>query len=434
MRIDAIITEDLAPFRPQVIEFPKSQRSGLGEVHLLTGSNGSGKTRLLCVLAAALGNPGNLMARLSETNSERVHVVASDEQSTLMWRLNQQGPIGFDLSKQTTAESLIESFRDDNSGAILDTSVKYLDFGPSIPMSVESKPQRAAFAFAGTTKITDSKIEAMKRVDLGKIEDHLDFDYQNNSAVLCQSMANLKMAAAMEQLRRLKNGPLRAIEIVQRLEDAISKIAGRTFAFDVVAHPETRIRAHWGGQDMRFNQLPDGLRSILGWLVACVAKLDSLYPDHPTPLDIPLILLIDEPESHLHIAWQRLIIPTAQELFPNSQIFVATHSPFVISSVNSGWIHKLKLLEDDTVAHESVACPEGDSYIDVVEDVLGISQWYDPETEQLLKEFRELRDQAKISHDIEPVSKKGAEIALRGNGLKEIVGREMSQLLRQLKQ
>ncbi|MBL8855387.1 MAG: AAA family ATPase [Planctomycetaceae bacterium] len=432
MRIDAILIESLPPFRSQVIEFPNPVRRDIGEVHLVTGGNGSGKTRLLSVLAAALGNPQNLLQRLSNPVTERVQAVASDQEFVRIWDLDDEGVKVYKINHSIPWRQL-SSYKDSFRRDKREMATRAASIGRTLPLSSSQGPL-GAFAFTGTSKIDDSKIEAMKRVELGKVEDHLDFEYKNNSAVLCQSMANLKMAAAMEQLRRLKNGPVRAIEIVQRLEDAVSKIAGRTFAFDVIAHPETRIRAHWGGHDMRFNQLPDGLRSILGWLVACVAKLDSLYPDHPAPLDIPLILLIDEPESHLHIAWQRLIIPTAQELFPNSQIFVATHSPFVISSVNAGWIHKLKMQEDGSVVNESVPCPEGDSYIDVVEDVLGLSQWFDPETERLLTEFRELRENAKTTRDIKPVAEKGEEIAARGIGLKEIVVREMKQLYRQLQQ
>lgn len=45
------------------------------------------------------------------------------------------------------------------------------------------------------------------------------------------------------------------------------------------------------------------------------------------------VLLIDEIENHLHPKWQRVIIKRIQKYFPNLQLIITTHSPFVVSSV-----------------------------------------------------------------------------------------------------
>jgi predicted ATPase len=42
------------------------------------------------------------------------------------------------------------------------------------------------------------------------------------------------------------------------------------------------------------------------------------------------IFLADEPELSLHISWQRKILPSLNELNPNAQIIVATHSPEIV--------------------------------------------------------------------------------------------------------
>ena len=47
------------------------------------------------------------------------------------------------------------------------------------------------------------------------------------------------------------------------------------------------------------------------------------------------IVLIDEPEQHLHVQWQRLLIPALRELSPTSQFFVATHSTEILDSALS---------------------------------------------------------------------------------------------------
>lgn len=44
------------------------------------------------------------------------------------------------------------------------------------------------------------------------------------------------------------------------------------------------------------------------------------------------IIFIDEPEISLHIAWQRLFVPTLEKLGTSNQYFLATHSPFIYAN------------------------------------------------------------------------------------------------------
>jgi len=42
------------------------------------------------------------------------------------------------------------------------------------------------------------------------------------------------------------------------------------------------------------------------------------------------LLLIDEPEQHIHPEWQRKLPAALQKLMPHGQVIVATHSPFLV--------------------------------------------------------------------------------------------------------
>ncbi len=44
------------------------------------------------------------------------------------------------------------------------------------------------------------------------------------------------------------------------------------------------------------------------------------------------ILLVDEPENSLHPSWQQKILNLYKKTGENNQVFIATHSPFIISS------------------------------------------------------------------------------------------------------
>ena len=224
--------------------------------------------------------------------------------------------------------------------------------------------------------------------------------------------------------------------LADRLEEAVSHVTGRDFYFVFEDSPKLQLRVTWGEKRMFLSHLPVGLRSIIVWLVACVAKIESFHPAEENPLDLPVVLIIDEPESHLHPAWQRKLMPTLQHLLPKAQIFVATHSPFVISSVNHGFYYVLRADEEGVVTIDPAKpCSKGDTYLDVVQDILGVQEWYDVETEEQLAQFRSARDIAKRTSteaNIEAMRALALRISERSESLKDMMARELSQFDRQL--
>ncbi len=471
VRIEFIQFKNFPPFADARIEFPESNESGIAEVQVITGQNGTGKTRLLCGLAAALGNTVDLDARSAPSEYNDIFVgVKHDEIEGLYVRsfkelLEIDTPNRRDNWTETIASGDAKKLNGIQSSEgkprrlirrsdeqVETKRRKEIEIGRRsvirlgheqvetashdslIEWALASSPA-AVQAYRGTGRIADQKITAMQPVKTGERATHLLFERPGEDDLLvCQSMANLKMGAAMEYQSGAPRDECRSIKITERFESAIAKVTGRKFNFQVMPSPEVHLVARWGGAMMKLSVLPDGLRSIIAWLVACIAKLESQFPDHPDPLDIPLILLLDEPESHLHPAWQRQLIPAAQQLFPNAQIFVVTHSPFVISSVNSGWIHILRADETGTVkADPPIPCSKGDSYLDAVEDILGLTQWYDPETESLLSDFRLLRDEViQGSQSAERLEQLASTIASRSDSLREMMGRELHPVRRNL--
>lgn len=60
------------------------------------------------------------------------------------------------------------------------------------------------------------------------------------------------------------------------------------------------------------------------------------------------VVTIDEPENHLHPSMQRTLLPTLVNAFPDVQFIVATHSPFVVSSLKDSSVYVLKYTDSVT--------------------------------------------------------------------------------------
>lgn len=56
----------------------------------------------------------------------------------------------------------------------------------------------------------------------------------------------------------------------------------------------------------------------------------------------PFAITFDEPENHLHPSLQRSLLPTLIEAFPSVQFIVATHSPFMVSSMKDSNVYALR--------------------------------------------------------------------------------------------
>lgn len=70
--------------------------------------------------------------------------------------------------------------------------------------------------------------------------------------------------------------------------------------------------------EIRVSKLSSGEKQLIILLIEALLQREQDY-----------LLLADEPEISLHIAWQGKIIPAVRDLNPNAQIIVATHSPEV---------------------------------------------------------------------------------------------------------
>lgn len=112
------------------------------------------------------------------------------------------------------------------------------------------------------------------------------------------------------------------------------------------------------GKKFKFTELSDGFSAILDIVADLILKMqddNSLTRGYQKEG----IVLIDEIETHLHLALQKIIMPILTEIFPNIQFIITTHSPFVLSSMPDAVAYDLehkKPIEDLTnYSYESLA-------------------------------------------------------------------------------
>lgn len=91
--------------------------------------------------------------------------------------------------------------------------------------------------------------------------------------------------------------------------------------------------------------------------VACL--IDMAWRIYLMSLSAPsFVVTMDEPENHLHPSMQRSLLERLLTAFPMAQFIVATHSPFIVSSVKDSSVYVLRYNEEDRPSSDGFL-PEG---------------------------------------------------------------------------
>jgi predicted ATP-binding protein involved in virulence len=137
------------------------------------------------------------------------------------------------------------------------------------------------------------------------------------------------------------------------------------------------------------SQMSDGVRGVVS-LVADLA-FRCMRLNSPMGEDAVLatkgIVLIDEVDQHLHPGWQQRILHAIRQAFPNVQFIVTTHSPEVLTTVES---RQIRILSDGK-CYGAPAGTLGAESSRLLQTVLGLKNLRPPVSEVAeLNEYLEL--------------------------------------------
>ncbi len=168
-------------------------------------------------------------------------------------------------------------------------------------------------------------VPASKKSSLSQLGQTLDqVLYQRNPDVFSFSDYRLSMLKDLRAAMRMQERIDKFFELI----NSLFLMTGKTIDID----DKNRVIFRKGKQIIDMNKLSAGEKQILLLLFTLF-----LMEDRST------VLLLDEPEISLHIEWQDKLIQLMQDLNPNCQIIMTTHSPNIFAD---GWEDKLVFISD----------------------------------------------------------------------------------------
>ncbi len=405
MRIKSIQLQKVGPFEDQRIDFPGKTDEG-AEIHVLVGENGSGKSTVIYGLAAHFGS--NELSNKEWANSNLTVPGILKSSTTLSYSSGEE--LGLSLS-WSLDEKLYQ---------------KYVNRHSCVPFGV--------FGYMGTQRLTDKS-----KVDLNPTEDRpLDkslFPHNSSfSSELASWVAQTISKSAISARKGDKSAEAKYENEIKLVESTLSSILNEPFRFGFSEEPWS-VWAEFRGQQLEFYALPEGLKAILSWLGDLLLRITRVDWENKdlAPHEQNLLVFLDEIDNHLHPAWQRRILPALKKLLPNSQIFVATHSPLVVGSIDGAWIHVLDIVDGLAIPREPFISEDGLSYPAIYASVFGIEDYFGIGAEAKLDEFREMRMQTlKGEKPLESLQALADELSEESREMKSIVNTELRQVERRL--
>ena len=139
------------------------------------------------------------------------------------------------------------------------------------------------------------------------------------------------------------------------------------------------------GANVHVSKLSSGERSYIILLADLARRLQLSAPEKDLS-SITGIVLIDEIELNLHPAWQSEIIQTIQDIFTSCQFIITTHSPQVVSAIESANVRIVRRTNDDEVTFDIPLSTRGRSSNYLLEGVFDASERL-PEVDALIYDF-----------------------------------------------
>ena len=388
MRIESLHIKNVGPFKEATMDFATIDNVGFGEqpITIVTGMNGAGKSIVI----------DSIRAILSGQQLER-NIVANDKDFCVEIDAEYDGKGMKHLAVSQLENGHFEWVDYNNLH-------KFFQFGYKMP----EKVYNWVVDYWSSNLPSDSfQIKNMMNIEHDKVLKDAMLGKKSNVALtnfICQ--ADYLRSSEMLEEKELGESLYASVKAIinECLDNGEFLYVRRTDSTPIVRQ---------NGNLLSLEKLSSGNIFLIEHLLMLLCKmysvavLNELRPNEIT--SIPGLLLIDEIENHLHPKWQKKILGIIRRTFPNLQIILTTHSPFVVSSVEGARVYtcvskgNYSVIEDETDKYTHLPVEEI-----LASDVFAVSSFNDEITE-LMKKRKEFISSGRME-DANEIEKKLVEI------------------------
>ena len=352
---------------------------------IITGSNGAGKSTILRILAQHFGWPALQLGTPTISRSGALSYLSG----LFSWRkFDPQAPVEATIGTIVYSDGRAAQLAVPTAGGI-QYNVNIRDMNTVVGMNISS--HRPIPSYQQIANIPTSAIDAAQAFDSYRSEaiSRYNNGYTSFSPTYRMKEALISMATFGPGNQYVQpNARLEAL--LEGFKEVLRKLLPEAIGFlDIsVRLPDVVLVTESG--DFVIDAASGGLMSLIdiAWQIFLFGSDKSSFA-----------VVVDEPENHLHPSMQRSVLSSLLGAFPNVQFIVATHSPFVVSSVKDSAVYVLRYSPTVSEGHSArrVSSIELDTAnkagtaSEILRDVLGVPvtlpDWAEKELRIIASEF-----------------------------------------------
>jgi energy-coupling factor transporter ATP-binding protein EcfA2 len=351
---------------------------------IVTGANGAGKSTLLRLLAQHFGWHMPLLS------TPRMSKSGAITYSTGLWEWlrSKSEPLGNVMGEIMYTNGSSSALRVQASGGV-QLNVQIDAMQSVLGMNINS--HRMLGGYQQINSIPTSALGAQQAYSLysSEVMQRYQNSYTQFSPVYRMKEAIISMATFGPGNQYVQ--PNHAIaELFEGFKDVLRKVLPPSIGFKDISIriPDVVLETESG--DFVIDSSSGGIMSLidLAWQIFLFSYDKDEY-----------VVILDEPENHLHPTMQRSILGSLLSAFPGAQFVIATHSPFVVSSVKDSNVYvlgydKIPGENGQTRSVHSVKLDQvnkAGSASEILRDVLGVPvtlpEWAEIEIKEISSEF-----------------------------------------------
>ena len=340
---------------------------------IITGANGTGKTTLLSILSQHFGwTPAFIGTLRIDSRGARRYFSGF---------MSEVASGNVDVGALTYDDGTVASLQAPAEGASFQISIRDSQTVPGIYIT----SHRPVYAYQTVTEIPTE-------VQVG---DQLFNQYLNVLRQFYQPAARIqspshRLKAALISLAMFGYGN----QVVTPNEEARSTFEGFSLVLSQVLPPDLEFHRiairmpevilETGTGDFSLDAASGGVAALVdvAWQIYMRSRSDATFT-----------VLMDEPENHLHPSLQRSVLPGLIRAFPQAQFIVATHNPFVVTSVQESNVIVLDFVNGRVESTKLEDVDRSATANQVLTDVLGVPfpapLWVEEEVDRIVNSVRD---------------------------------------------
>lgn len=312
MRLLNLELKNIGPFVSAELDFIGDGNVEKPPVTIITGENGTGKTIILDAIR------GILLGKHKKANERNIF-------------RSQDFKVSLDVHLLKERKNLLSEDKYANGNLTVKSKIisKYLDLAIYPRWIWNYWTSKTSEEAIGTDNLVNPKVEDFLIGALDGIQKNSEivelitfFDYYGTSNNPQEQELGTLVLNIIKKImsKNIPNGELRYVSR-KTMMPIISQL----------------------GHEIELNKLSSGSLYTVQRMIGILGQMYAVNQLHKLPIEdickTPGVLLIDEAENHLHPKWQKTFLNDILDVFPNLQIIVTTHSPFIVSSVENARVY-----------------------------------------------------------------------------------------------